>query len=167
MDPVQLRTSLGLAEDATDEQVLDALLGAAQYAAAERDALATQLAKPKPPTTATPDLPAGVTVIDESTLEELKVAAAAGQQANATLRRQARDGFLGDAIKAGKFAPARKAHFEALFDADEEGTRQLVDKLAAGTVPVSEIGHAGAGADTDDDAFFARIAPSLAVVKEA
>ncbi len=49
----------------------------------------------------------------------------------------------------GKFPPSRLAHYTALYDADEEGTRQLVDSLAEGVVPVHERG-ASPSSDTND-----------------
>ena len=144
MDPVLLRISLGLAEDATDE---DVLARAAELAAAAA----------APPAPAAAALPEGVTAIDEGTLAELRTAAAAGREALERQRRDDRDRFLAAAVGQGKFPPARLAHWSGLWDRDPEGTRDYVDKtLAAGTVPVAEVGHAGAG-NTEDDALYEQL----------
>jgi hypothetical protein len=121
-----LRQSLGLAEDADEATVL----------AAVQEAL-TERADPP----STPTLPEGVVTIDQSTLAELQVAARAGADARERQRADDRDRFLEDAVRAGKFAPARREHFARLYDADETGTREVVNQLAANTVPVSELGH--------------------------
>ncbi len=164
MDPKKLREALGLATDATDEEVKAALKAKAA------DLLpAPEPAKPAEaegePTEGTTDqggeakppaLPEGVVAIDQATLEGLKVAAAAGQQAAQTLRTRDRDEFLGQAVRAGKFAPARLEHWRKAFDADEEGTRQVIASLAEGLVPVegTEVGHTDAGASGADEAAF-------------
>lgn len=152
------RTALGLAEDATPEQIIDALVAAGSYAAAERDALAATSADPPAPSP-TPQLPDGVTVIDESTLQELTAAAGQGREARAEQLRTERKRVLDDAVKAGKFAPARRAHFETLYEADADGTKELIAKLAAGTVPLDEVGHGQGGDATEGDAILAELWP--------
>jgi hypothetical protein len=145
MDPVQLRTSLGLAETASDEEVL--------ARAAELQAAASAAAETPP--TAPPALPEGVVVIDEGELATLRASAAEGADARRRQREEDRDRALDAAIAAGKFPPARRAHWSSLWDRDPDGTRDFIDKtLAAGTVPVSEIGHAGAGDKTADDELY-------------
>lgn len=142
MDATTLRTRLGLPEDATDEDV-EAKLTELEDAATT---------PPPAPAPAPIELPEGVVAIDESTLDELKVAAARGNQAHETLRTQERDRFLDNAVNAGKFAPARREHFANLYDADEVGAKELVAKLAANTVPLAEVGH---GQDGSPDATIA------------
>lgn len=150
MDPIQLRTSLGLAPDATDEAVL---ARAAELAAAS-------VAEPVVP--AAPALPEGVTVIDDAVLDGLKVAAAAGTAALERQRRDDRDRFLASAVSAGKIPPARVAHWSGLLDHDPDGTREFITALAAGAVPLTEVGHAGAGETTEDDALYASLYPTAA-----
>ena len=56
--------------------------------------------------------------------------------------------------------PARKEHFASLYERDPDGTREHIDKLAAGLIPVehSEIGHGhNPESDMSDDAIFAGI----------
>lgn len=54
-----------------------------------------------------------------------------------------RDYCVDEGIKAGKFPPARRGHYKRLWDADPNGTIQLIDGLAA-AMPVNEVGTAGA-----------------------
>lgn len=141
-------TEIGLPADATDEQVIDHLAGIAAHLAlnppAPENAPSTGL-----------DLPEGVTVIEEATLEDLRVAAGRGSEAHETLRRQTRDAYLSDAVKAGKFPPARLEYWRSYYDRDETGAREFIDKVeASGVVPVTSLGHAGEGENTADDALY-------------
>lgn len=96
---------------------------------------------------ATPAIPEGMALIDAATLEELK----SGVKIAATLQQREvdteRNRILDDAIRAGKFPKARRAHYEALMKADPDGTKNLIASLAAGVIPVTEIGTQGG----DDD----------------
>lgn len=172
MDP-KLRAALikahGLAEDATDEQITAAVEQAAEAnppaegdttPQAPGDEGGTGAEQPgSAPETATPATPApgaegqppvkvpdGMALVDAETVEQLKTAAGQGKTAYDTMKKQERDKLLNDAVKAGKFAPSRREHFENLLKADEEGTKQLIESMAAGVVPVEMRGH---GEDVD------------------
>ena len=160
MDPAKLREALGLAPDATDDEVRAKLAEAklVDPAPAPTTEPAPQ-PDPKPAPAAPAGLPDGVVAVDQGTLEQLQVAAKAGQEAKETLRVQERGRFLGAAVKAGKFPPARLEHWQGLYDRDEAGTREFVERsLAAGTVPLAEVGHGGAPEGTDDAALWAEMA---------
>lgn len=151
----KIREALGLADDVTEIDE-DAFLAALE---------AIKDMKPEPEPAKPAALPDGIIAIDETTLQELQVAASRGNDAHETLRKQNRDAFLAGAVQAGKFAPSRREHFATLYDADEEGTRTLIASLAANTVPVTELGNAGSDI-TSDDALYASIYPER-FVKEA
>jgi hypothetical protein len=93
-------------------------------------------------------LPAGMVVVDEATLRQLRQGAEPAQQLAARQAREDRDRVLAQAMQEGRFPPARRGHYESMWQADPEGTRTLLtaaaDKggLAPGTVPVSEAGTA-------------------------
>jgi ATP-dependent Clp endopeptidase proteolytic subunit ClpP len=73
--------------------------------------------------------------------------------------------FLDAAQLAGKFRASERQHYEGLWAINAEQTRNLVNALAANTVPVEEIGHGG-GADVEnraDDAYPAEWAGLLGV----
>lgn len=101
-------------------------------------------------------LPAGVMALDISTVEMLKEQAAAGQEALQRLVRQERDTTIEQAIKDGKFAPARRDHWQKLWDKDPEGTKQYIDGLSPGLLPTQLIGY-GQDATDADDALYAEL----------
>lgn len=132
--PEQLSTmarSLGLPETADVATVVAAL----PEALAER-------AEDTPQTAAPGAVPPGMTLIDETALDALRAQAASGQAARDQQLADHRERVLAAAMAAGKFAPSRLDHFRSAWDADPEGTEELVvNKLAEGVVPVDERGH--------------------------
>lgn len=154
MDPAKLRDALGLAADASDVEVQAALAAAGMTAPAVTDT-------PAPPAP-TLTLPEGVVAIDAETLEGLKVAASAGVRADQRLAEQDRDNAISAAVQAGKIPPARRAHFEASWAADPEGTRATLESLAPGLVPVQASGYLGDTDTADLDSEYAALfgAPS-------
>jgi ATP-dependent Clp endopeptidase proteolytic subunit ClpP len=155
-----LRKALGIDDaDLSDEALLEKINDALK----ERD---EALEEATNPANAAPKLPEGVVAIDAATLAELKNAAKLGTQAREQQIVDHRNSVLDAAVRAGKFPPARREHFENLHKADPEGAEQLIASLAAGTVPVnSELGHAGepevnAELDAELSDVFARITGS-------
>lgn len=143
MNVSDLAARLGLPAEATDEDITKAI--------DDRNA-ALELVNTAPKA----EIPDGMKLVSEGVLEQLEIAASKGSQAHETLRVQARDQFIDGAVRAGKIAPAQKATFSALYDADETGTRHLItDVLAAGAVPLTELGN-GTNPEntTSDDALF-------------
>jgi hypothetical protein len=72
------------------------------------------------------------------------------------LRRQERDSAIRDAINEGKFAPARREHWEAAWDKDPEGTRAAIASLSPGLIPMALNGylsHATEGKQVDDQIY--------------
>ncbi|MUN41414.1 phage protease [Actinomadura litoris] len=164
MDAALLRQALGLSPEATDDEV--------------RTALTTQGITPTPPAPAgdpedqapadpegeggdAPAAPAtdpaetlapGTVTIDEAALAELREQALEGVAARAQQRREARDRALDDAIKAGKFPPVRRPHWESYWDKDETGAKEALASLAPGLVPVQDAGAPGSETDAAADA---------------
>jgi hypothetical protein len=65
-------------------------------------------------------------------------------------KRGERDQILASAVEQGKFFPSQKAQFARLWDADPDGTRQLID----GLTPNSALAVAASGyADLEDKEF--------------
>lgn len=133
--------ALGLAPDATREQISAAIMGAATEPTTEPETapVATETA-PEP---TAPAIPEGMVLVDASVLEEMRtgVAAAAG-----LVRRQEqadRDQILNDAIRAGKFPLGRRKHYEAMLSADPVGAKALIATLEPGLIPVAESGEQG------------------------
>jgi hypothetical protein len=173
MDPTMiqgLRGALGLTEeqlpdDATDEQVTVILAEHNEENGGEGDGTGEsgEPKQPAPEPGQTPEAPSapattpsgpqtdeertstpdGMTLIDNETLEQLKHGAEEGIAANARYRTSARDEAIKAAVGEGKFPPSRVEHYTKLWDADPEGTKNLLASLATGVIPVTERGEAG------------------------
>lgn len=151
IDLDKLRSNLGLSEDATEEQI--------------NEALAKATAEPETPVTPSDDIPTepeagaetpaepvaassserGVTV-DKDALAQLQSDAAAGREARNAQLKSDRSTFLSQAVKDGKFPPSAKAAYAAQLSQGgevEKSTREFIDGLAKNTVPVTETGEAG------------------------
>lgn len=89
----------------------------------------------------------GVVQIDAEHLKVLQAGAETAQRLEAEKIAREDGEFITAAIKAGKFAPSRREHYAKLMQADREGTRQLIDGLFEGTIPVEERGSAGSAGD--------------------
>jgi len=87
-----------------------------------------------------PAIPDGMVLIDAATLDEVKKGAAIAASMQVERNDAVRNRVLDDAVKAGKFPPARREHFEALLKADPEGTTALIAVLATGMIPIEERG---------------------------
>lgn len=151
MDSAKIREALGLAADASDDDVL---------------AAATALRQPPTPTpdpTSTPVGPvqpvnipegSGVVAVDRSILAELQASAKKGEAAYAEMQKNRRDTVIAHAIEHGKFAPARREHWEALWDADPVGTEKQIKDLSAGLVPLKASGYPGTETAEQDEQYF-------------
>jgi len=163
MDPAKIREALGLAADASDEDVTEAVVAAGLAPAAA----AAPVTPPPAPTGETPPAEAppvvepiaaakkaaGTMVIDASAWDAQQDRIKRLEAADAKRRREERDQVVAAAISAGKFPPARKDHWVRLWDADPEGTRQVLDGLARNVVPVTAMGEPGSGVDDFDEEF--------------
>lgn len=112
--------------------------------------------------------PEGVAMIDQAQLDELKAAAERGAEAIAAQDEARRVQIVDKAIGEGKIPPARRDHWLAQLAADEEGAVEVLDKLAAGTIPTEPVGYVG-GVDeaSEEDRIFAKAWGVPAENKEA
>lgn len=166
MDAVLLREALGLSPEASDDEVRAALTDQGVTPAQPTDPNPEPAGDPgdggegegtegegegdpagEPATqqvsAKSGGLPPGTVAIDETTLNELRQQAQQGVAARAQQKREDRDRTLAAAVSAGKFPPARREHWEAYWDRDEEGARQALASLAPGLVPVEDAGAPG------------------------
>jgi hypothetical protein len=158
-----LRTKLGLPDDATLEpsQVLAAI---SDSGTAPQEEGASTGATEK--VAASPKRADGTIVIDASAWEAQQASIRKLEAAAAKRSREERDQVISAAVKDGKFPPARKEHWARLWDADPEGTREVLATLQKNTVPLEELGG-GADADDDLDAEFAGLFPPAPTAKGA
>jgi hypothetical protein len=97
---------------------------------------------------------AGLVVVDQGTFETLKAGAQAGLRLDKEQKDRDRDETIAAAIRKGKFAPARKESFEKLWAADPEGTRELIEGLEEGVVPIEAATNSeGETWDGSDEAY--------------
>lgn len=140
IDPALLRQALGMPESATDEEVRAAVVASGYASFTPFDD-----GGPKPPKVgrppATGETPKGVVMVDESILDQLRQDASAGQEAFNRLIRQERDQTIAAAINDGKFAPARREHWEKAWDRDPEGTKAAIRDLSKGLIPTNPKGY--------------------------
>jgi ATP-dependent protease ClpP protease subunit len=126
-----MRTQLGLPETADEATIVSALA----------EALEERAEDPAPATVATAAPPAGMSIISDDVLTELRTSAAEGAAARKQQREETRDREIAAAVSAGKIAKRQEDHFAKLYDKDPAGTSALLSELAAGLVPVAELGH--------------------------
>lgn len=138
-----LRNRLGIADDAelNDTQ----LLAAVDEALAERAEPASE-----PPAPQARELPEGTEVIDSEVLAQLRAEAEDGRTARAEQDAARRNQIVDDAIRAGKFGPARRDAWLNALEVDEAGATADLERLTPGLVPVAQIGDAGDTVDGDD-----------------
>ena len=138
-----LRNRIGIADDAEldDTQMLAAL----DEALAER---AEPAAEPQ-----ARELPEGTEVIDSEALAQLRTEAEDGRTARAERDQARRAEIVDNAIKAGKFGPARRDAWLNALEVDEAGATADLERLTPGLVPVAQIGAAGDAVDGDEDLY--------------
>lgn len=107
----------------------------------------------------------GTMVIDADAWEAQQERIRRIEAAEAQRRRDERDAVIASAIKEGKFLPGRAEHWKRLWDADPEGTRQVIDGLTRNVVPVLAMGYAGGPDDDGIDEEFAHLFPPTTTSK--
>ncbi|MFD7046186.1 Clp protease, partial [Rhodococcus jostii] len=141
----ELREALSLPEDATPQDLFDAVL----------EKLTAPAPEPEPAASAT--LPDGVVAVEASVLDGLRIDAARGAQARAQQESDARENLVNAAIGDGRIPPARKQHWLGALEADHDGVAAALASLAPGLIPVSEVGHARVVDTVTDDAIYASL----------
>jgi hypothetical protein len=159
IDPAKLREAFGLNPLASDEEARAAVVASGFASMTPFGEGGPEPARVGQAPAARPrqdgDEP-GVVRVDASILDQLRKDAAAGQEAFTRLVRQERDATIAAAINEGKFAPARREHWEKAWDRDPEGTKEAIKGLARGLIPVSPAGYSNdPESRTADDELYA------------
>lgn len=166
MDPKQIRERLGLPEDASDEQVKEAVQelnaatgvtpgtpGDGSTVVPGTNVTPSGTGQPTPDAEVTPDgataeddpnnvataalkLPKGMVAIDEATLETLKVGASAGIEIKTKSEKDEREALVKAAIQDGRIAPAGREHWLNSLEKDPTAKATLAS-LTPGLVPVA------------------------------
>ena len=140
--------------DGADQTAIDAALrgdtAPAPAAEVETPPVETPPAAPEP-VAAAARLPAGLRVIDEATLADLRTKAEAGARLAADLAEKDKAETIATAIRERRIAPGRREAMELRWDSDPEGTRHLLTAdpadggLEPGVIPGPARSHASAG----------------------
>lgn len=168
MDLKEIRERLGLPEDASDEDILAALPerseeSESEEAPSEESGEESGDEQPSAEEEAAEPVAAsapGTVTMDAAEVAQLKAQAAAGASAAERQAREDRDRLIEAAVSDGKFPPARKEHWQKLYDKDPEGTKAAIASLESGLVPVAEAGGAP-GEDQAQDAYPAHWLPEV------
>lgn len=173
MDPAKLREGLGLAPDSSDEDLKAALLAATGTTDSNTTTAPTSAPAPTTSTTSAPAAPAaepvaaatpapkvaGTMLVDSSawdaSQERIK-----RLEAEATKRQHdERDQVIAEAVKDGKFAPARTEHWRGLWDKAPDQTREVIAGLQKNVIPVDSLGFADDSDASIDDEFAGLFSP--------
>jgi hypothetical protein len=168
-DAAKLREALGLAADASDDEVKTVL--------ASSGLVASQPEPPSPAPDPTPDpapqpapdpAPAPQPVAASGTTVVL--ASSVWEETQNTIKRLSafvdetkrseRDTILASAVHEGKFYPSQKEQFARLWDADPDGTRTLIEGLTPNSaLAIAAAGYSGDLGDSEFEREYAGLFP--------
>lgn len=155
------RQRLGLPEDATDEQVQEALDALLPEPTSDTTSTETQEETPPEPTeegdpTQEPTAATEVVTVSRTQWEEnqrqLAALAAAENERTERESREHRDGLVAAAVSDGRIAPAERQTWREELDRAPEATERLITSLEPNRIPVRERGHAADVDATQDSA---------------
>lgn len=141
MDTAKLREALGLAPDAHEDEVKAALVTAGLAPPAPPAPTADLSGQQQDQRVAAKAARSGLITIDPEQLAQFQEGMVRAAALTKKLETHTRDTAIDKAIAEGKFTPARREHYEKSWDADPDGTRELIASLAAGLVPVTAMGY--------------------------
>ena len=158
MDPAKFREALGLAPDASDDEVRAAFAAALPPPTPAPEPVQASLFDTPAPTKAEPAKPElpGVIRVEASAWEAAqdRIKKLEAQEAKRIVAE--RDEVITQAVRDGKLAPARREHWVRLWNADPDGAREALNGLAKNVIPVMASGYAGED-EADLDAEWAHL----------
>lgn len=174
VDTAALRTRLGLADDATEQAIADALGITLEASEAETAPEAPAEQEREPVAASGREIPEGMRLVDADTLAMLQAGAQTAQELAAERNRAERDRTVQAAIEQGRIPVAARQRYLERWDRDTDGTRTLLTAsaadggLAPGLIPVGrhEVGQASDGdgqpaaIEAEHEAFMARQFPN-------
>lgn len=150
VDISTLREQLDM-PDATDDEVIAAAAERLTSTTDETETTETEAAETVEPVSAEPIAASSAVTVDREQLAQLQRDAKMGREAREAQIAAERAQVVDDAIRCGKFPPARRDHYLTLMSADEHGTRELIARLAENVISLEERGGAHASSDTTND----------------
>jgi len=150
MDPAKFREAVGL-DDLTDDEVMAALAKAGFVPKAETPETAPE-AVPVAASARRPEKFADSMIRVEASAWEENQERIKRLEADAQRRRDDEaDQIIIQAIKDGKFAPARKDYWTHNWKLDPEGAREAISSMQRNMIPVAASGYAGDGEVEEDE----------------
>jgi ATP-dependent protease ClpP protease subunit len=141
-----MRTKLGLAADASEDQIV-----------AQVTEVMDEFVKDESTPRA---LPEGAVAIDAGVLEQLRTDAAAGREAREQQQAEHRQHLVEAAFRSGRISAANKAGWLDKLRIEGEAAERDLEALAPGLIPVSEMGHDTQPAAQDDLGWFDTVTTS-------
>lgn len=126
-----------LPDDATEEQVMEALASAS---APEKDDEVETEANAEVETEVEAKVETGEPVLAKNGVTVEKSAWDETQAFVKAAKEKERKSFISAAIKDRKIPPSREAHYLSLMEKDPQGTREFINKLEKDAVPGPEVG---------------------------
>lgn len=153
MDPAKIREALGLGPDAPDGEVTAALVAAGLATAPTQEPGEPEVEAEAPKAKAKAMAPAmvGTTAIDIEAWNASQDRIKSLEAKLAKQDRDERDKVIAQAIKDGKFAPARRELYATAWDKNPEGTREIIGALMKNAVPMEEVGYGVDGTGEPDE----------------
>lgn len=103
-------------------------------------------------------LPPGVITVEQEVWDNTLRKVEAAEKFRERVLRSERDEVIDQAIRDGKFSASRKTHWQRVWDADPEGTREVLAGLTKNVVPVDDLGYGGGSVDDEEfDKEYARL----------
>lgn len=136
VDAAKLREALGLAADASDEDVRAAMASALPVT----PPAPASVPDPQATLTAIPPSAGGAMLIDPENYKTLISMAAKGEQAFAEMQKNKRDHVLDQAMKDGRFPVSRLSAYQGMWDKNPEATEQYIAMMPKNTVPTMSAG---------------------------
>ena len=150
VDKAKIKEGLGLAADASDEEMNTAL--AALSASDGKTPAVTSAPTGTDPASLLAAIPQGsdAIVLDLDNYKALLGAADKGVKAFEAMQRGERDSFLGAACREGRFPVAKLDSYKAMWDQNPGATKSFVELMPKNAVPVMNVGFLGAEVDKNE-----------------
>lgn len=140
-----LRTTLGLAADASEDKIVSTV----------GEVMTEFVKEPEVPKAA---LPEGAVAIDAGILAELRTDAAAGRAAREQQQAERREELVQAALRTGRISTANADNWRNKLKVEGQAAETDLQSLAEGLIPVAEIGHDTQPAAKDDLGWFDTVA---------
>jgi hypothetical protein len=151
VDKAKIKEGLGLAPDASDEE-MNVALAALTSGSGSTPPAATPAPTGTDPASLLAAIPkgSGAIVLDGDNYKELLRKADLGVQANERVKLMERDAFLTKAMKDSRFPVAKLGDYQKMWDANPDATKAFIELMPKNAIPTSSVGLLGAEVDKND-----------------